>query len=148
MHNDTLILLYLHKYHLIEELCICILSLLHWLYASSFTCRCTVSYLPDVYLTPSWVLVFRFWRSAVGKDRANVNSWERKYSAADEMPCATYSGTGLRVERAACSIAVDPRVKGVLQTWYQSSLLIWNSNPNSDTITEMVSEPRLSQNLD
>ena len=56
----------------------------------------------------------------VGKDRVNVNSWERKYSAVDEIPCAAYSGTGLRVERAACSIAVDPRVKGVLQKWYQS----------------------------
>ena len=36
-------------------------------------------------------------------------------SATDEMPCAGYSGIGLRVERAACNTTVDPWVKGVLQ---------------------------------
>ena len=52
-------------------------------------------------------------------------------SATDEMPCAGYSGIGLRVERAACNTNVDPWVKGVLQStsFYVAAAVRWTLMP-------------------
>ena len=61
-------------------------------YALVFIVASMVYILPDGCLTHSWVNVFRFWCSAVGKDRAIVNSWVRQTSAADKKALRDLSG--------------------------------------------------------